>query len=310
MGKISKLIYSTRHVTLSTDSWTCIRGYAYTAVNVHVVITDFKLATICAGLVRFDKSDYKKANAAALASQLRDILIDFPRNSLGRTCLDMASAITADGAAVMAATATALGKTYSHCLGHRIQLCIKEFVLKDDAICAFIGIASKIVSHVRRSTSASDTIGNRLQTFSRTRFNSYLIMVSSVLKNWTKIKEYAQTIRDKFLNSVCEFENFLPKAVIVCFLLEKIATLCTNLTSDKITLHLTLMEVNFFEYQIAQISTAHISQSNLFTGHLDHSEIELHLPHFRRHFLDCWRDRYVSLLLIFLLFFFTFSNFF
>jgi hypothetical protein len=292
-AKISKLIYSCRYTSLTTDSWTCIRGYSYTAINVHTIVPEFQLMTICAGLVRFEKTNYKKASASALASQIREILSKFPKNSLGRTCLDMASLLIADGAAVMGATAAALGKNYSHCLGHRIQLFIKQFVLLDDDICAFIGIGSKIVNHVRRSTTASDTIGSRLQTYSRTRFNSYFLMVSSILKNWKKINEYANNIREKFLNSVCEFENYFSKAVVVCFLLDKVATLCTKLTSDSITLHLTLMEFNYFEFEIPKIQTSHIYQSEFYAAELESSDLQLQLNQYRKLFMDCWRDRYI-----------------
>ena len=106
----------------------------------HFLTSQFHYTTICVGLINFDKSNYKKATAINLATQLEKEVDEFPKNCAGQSILAVCNRIIADGASVMPAMALKLDKPYTHCIGHRLQLVLKDFVLQVDDICVSIGM--------------------------------------------------------------------------------------------------------------------------------------------------------------------------
>lgn len=74
-----------------------------------------------------------------------------------------------------------------------------------------IGLSAVIVAHVKRSTLAADTIDAKpkLQGYCKSRFDTYLIMLRSVLKNFHKIKNYSENPlcqSDALIDAVSDFQ--------------------------------------------------------------------------------------------------------
>ena len=139
------MLRSVTATTISTDSWTSTSGHSYTGILVHFMSSQFIYTTLCVGLINFDKSNYKKTTAVALAAQLEEQVDDFPKNCAGQSILSLCNRIVADGANVMPAMALKLQKPYTHCIGHRLQLVLKDFVLQIDDLCVSIGMFIHVV---------------------------------------------------------------------------------------------------------------------------------------------------------------------
>ena len=70
------------------------------------------------------------------------------------------------------------------CFAHTLQLVVKDEMDRADQVKRVLGKVSRMVSHVRHSTSASDLFmeGDRLQAANVTRWNSQLTMLKYLLK--------------------------------------------------------------------------------------------------------------------------------
>lgn len=70
------------------------------------------------------------------------------------------------------------------CFAHTVQLVIKDGLKEAAQVNKVLGKVSKLVTHIRSSTKASDLIGAevRLQAANATRWNSQLYMLKSLLK--------------------------------------------------------------------------------------------------------------------------------
>ena len=104
------------------------------------------------------------------------------------------------------------------CFAHTLQLVVKDGLNNADIFSKVISKVSTIVSHVRKSTNATDTLigENRLQSSVPTRWNSQLIMIKSILKvdknkintlDTAKLAAYERNTLNDFVEILSPFEE-------------------------------------------------------------------------------------------------------
>jgi hypothetical protein len=225
---------------------------------VHFFDQDFRYLSLCVDLMHFSKSQFKNETAVNLGTEIAEKCDKFPKNFAHKTVLDLAGKITADGAAVMGALAAVLKKPYQHCLGHRIQLALKSFTLSEERLCVTVGVATRIASYVRRSTFAADNIGCRFVTHTKTRFNSYLLCVRSIVSKFPQLKAFVNRLpaSERIKNHVIDFEILLPEALASIFLLEQVAQASANLTADSVTSTDAILIIGFLKKSLKATETS------------------------------------------------------
>src|SRR3989338_1732042 len=258
---------------LSTDSWSSVKMQMYSGVMIHFIDHDFRLCCWCLAVVRFSKEGGIPASAENLAQQMRTTLLGMPACAGGKTVLEITKHITTDAAPVMPAMVSRLHKVSKLCLSHQLQLVVKEFCVNQDHWCILIGLASKITASAHRSTKISDSLRKRIQKSVPTRFDSYLIMVRSVLEVLDDLHLILEQpgFPPELHTAVIEFQSLRELANSLVVLLEPFAVVTAFLGAQKIpTIHqvipfiigLEMAYANFLRHPNLETATqaAHLRQ--------------------------------------------------
>ena len=98
------------------------------------------------------------------------------------------------------------------CFAHSLQLVVKDGMENAEQIKRVLAMASRLVSHVRHSTVASDLFEgeNRLQAASCTRWNSQLTMLKSLIK----IYDYDAMQRLNYAGKLSVYEIIVIKDLV------------------------------------------------------------------------------------------------
>ena len=109
-------------------------------------------------------------------------------------------------------------REHDSCFAHTLQLVVKDGFKEAGAINKVLAKASSIVSHVRRSTHATEVLDGeiRLQTANATRWNSQLMMIRSILRvseeklqkvDCSQLTRYERNIMEEMCDILGPFEH-------------------------------------------------------------------------------------------------------
>lgn len=245
--------------SLSIDGWSSIRMNSFTGVMIHFFDREFNLRAYCVGTCRFNKANGKPASAENLSIQIKEMLNDFPLCG-NKKILEATRAITTDATNVMPALSRSLGKSPQKCISHQLQLLAKTYVTSQDHLCVMVGLACRISAHIRMSTKAIDTIG-QVEGYVRTRFDSYLHLLDSLVAKFEAIQNYAALpgigLPRKFSQALREFSSLLPYAQVVSKILKPFAVLTATLGAQETpTFQKVLKAVHYLEYVYSTLASS------------------------------------------------------
>lgn len=231
------------YFALTTDGWTSLNNKPFYSTSIHFLSKEFQPLCFCLGVSEMEDRSDAVSISKVILSQLTPVhnkMIENGNISPDTSCASMVHqkcvGLVADGASVMAAAASNLDVRYHHCFAHIIQLMLKDFVLSCNLAGAVVGVASKIVRSFNRSTLLTKgNNGRRLVSYSQTRFNSYLLMVRSVLEAHDNLVEmsHKNMCKPELSQAIADFSKMKTLAKVLVIVLSKWEVVTTYLGGEK-----------------------------------------------------------------------------
>ena len=235
---IAKKVEQVSSITLTTDLWSNRQMKSYIGITGHFIL-DWKINSIMVACHRFSG----RHSACNIYDKFQEIIASFEINNKISTIItdnayNMVNAFSLPGFDTLQQESdqsdseddienygdpnfeleddalALLPPVRNSCFAHTLQLVVKDGLNKAD----IFSKVSTIISHVRKSTVATDVLigENRLQSSVPTRWNSQLIMIKSILKvdqdklnalDTAKLAAYERnTLRD-FVEILSPFEE-------------------------------------------------------------------------------------------------------
>ena len=203
--KVNVLIGETDSVSITVDLWTNRQMRSYIGITMHVIV-DYEMKSAMLACQRVKGRD----TGENIAQHYEDVISTYPLNNTRITIVtdnasNMVKAFALPGFEIERVTDSdddsevesdddddagnehgdAMDQLPDHerCFAHSLQLVVKDGLTASTTCTNAIGLASAIVSHVRKSTVAIEHLEGelKLQAAVPTRWNSQVKMVRSVL---------------------------------------------------------------------------------------------------------------------------------